>query len=201
MEIGALTRSKGLQIALSTADEIAALQQAQLLASLRGHPGPLREDLLDGIRSSFVKGAMDAEGEVVLGITHHVLTGNQIGDIPPEAGECPIVTNFRERARQSRLNLDDATRRKLSLEIYRNRNHRKTSRFLHSLEFIRTPFGNLLGGPDFVRGTELHLLIEHWDYAWSPATEAALVDASIYGSTVRGRGRAESTARGNREAR
>ena len=184
VDIGALTRSKGLQIALSTADEISALQQAQLLSSLRGHPGPLREDLIDGIRSCFVKGSVDAEGEVVLGIAHHVLAGNRIGDIPPEAGECPIVTNFRERARRLRLNLDDSTRRKLSLEIYRNKNHRSASRFLHSLEFIKVPFGTLHGGPDFVRGTELHLLLEHWDYTWSPSTEAALVNASIYGATV-----------------
>ena len=49
-----------MNIALSTADEIAALQQARLLAALRGHPGPTREDLLDGVRSCFVKGAMDA---------------------------------------------------------------------------------------------------------------------------------------------
>lgn len=184
VEIGALTRSKGLQIALSTADEIAALQQAQLLALLRGHPGPLREDLLDGIRSCFVKGSLDAEGEVVMGIAHHVLTGTQIGDIPPEAGECPIVTNFREQAKRLRMNLEDSVRRKLSLEIYRNKNHRTASRFLHSLEFIKVPFGALHGGPDFVRGTQLHLLLEHWDYAWSPATEAALVNASIYGATV-----------------
>jgi hypothetical protein len=184
VEIGAMTRSKGLQIALSTPDEIAALQQTRLLSSLRGHPGPLREDLLDGIRSCFVKGSLDAEGEIVLGLAHHVLTGNRIGDIPPEAGECPIVTDFRAKARRLRLNLEDSNRRKLSLDIYRNKNHRVSSRFLHSLEFIKIPFATLLGGPDFVRGAQLHLLIEHWDYAWSPATEAATVNASIYGATI-----------------
>ncbi|HWB61607.1 MAG TPA: DUF5682 family protein, partial [Chthoniobacteraceae bacterium] len=184
VEIGAMTRSKGLQVALSTADEIAALQQTRLLADMRGRPGPLREDLLDGIRSCFVKGSLDAEGAVVLGLAHHVLTGTAIGDIPPEAGETPIVTNFREKAKRLRLNLDDSVRRKLSLEIYRNKNHRESSRFLHSLQFINVPFGTLQGGPDFVRGTQLHLLLEHWDYAWSPATEAALVNASIYGATV-----------------
>ena len=184
VEIGALTRSKGLQIALSTADEIAALQQSELLSSMRGHPGPLREDLLDGVRSCFVKGSLDAEGAVILGIAHHVLTGTSIGDIPPEAGECPIITNFREKARRLRMNLEDSVRRKLSLEIYRNKSHREASRFLHSLVFIHVPFGALQGGPDFVRGTQLHLLLEHWDYVWSPATEAALVNASVYGATV-----------------
>jgi hypothetical protein len=184
VEIGALTRSKGLQIALSTADEIAALQQAQLLAAMRGHPGPLREDLLDGIRSCFVKGSLDAEGEVVMGIAHHVLTGTRIGDIPPEAGECPIVTHFREKARRLRLNLEDSVPRKVSLEIYRNQRHREASRFLHSLAFLQVPFAHLQGGPDFVRGTHLHLLIEHWGYHWAPATEAALVNASIYGATI-----------------
>jgi hypothetical protein len=86
VEIGALTRTKETQFSLSTADEIAALQQAKLLASLRGHPGPTREDLLDGVRSCFVKGSMDAEGAVLMEIVARVLTGKEIGDVPSTAG-------------------------------------------------------------------------------------------------------------------
>ena len=82
---------------MSTADEIAALQQAKLLASLRGHPGPTREDLLDGVRSCFVKGSMDAEGTVLMGIVGHVLTGKDIGDVPATAGVPPIVSSFAKK--------------------------------------------------------------------------------------------------------
>ena len=131
VEIGALSRKRDMQNALSTADEIAALQQARLLASLRGHPGPTREDLLDGVRSCFVKGSMDAEGTVLMGIVAHVLTGKEIGDVPASAGVPPIVASFRKEAERARLDIKDSLKKRISLEIYRREQHRRTSRFLH----------------------------------------------------------------------
>jgi Family of unknown function (DUF5682) len=195
VEIGSLTRRKDMQIALSTADEIAALQQARLLASLRGHPGPTREDLLDGVRSCFVKGSMDAEGTVLMGIVAHVLTGKEIGDVPASAGVPPIVMSFRKEAESARLDIKDSLKKRVSLEIYRRENHRRTSRFLHCLNFLQVPFAGLVAGPDFVRGTGLERIHEHWQYAWSPMTEGALVDAAIYGSTIE-----EATSNRLREA-
>lgn len=184
VEIGSLTRRKDMQQSLSTADEIAALQQAQLLASLRGHAGPTREDLLDGVRSCFVKGSMDAEGTVLMGIVGHVLTGKDIGEVPATAGVPPIVSSFRKEAERARLDISDSLKKRLSLEIYRKENHRRTSRLLHCLTFLDVPFATIVAGPDFVRGTGLHRIQEHWQYAWSPMTESSLVDAAIYGSTI-----------------
>jgi len=115
VEIGALSRKRDMQNALSTADEIAALQQARLLASLRGHPGPTREDLLDGVRSCFVKGSMDAEGTVLMGIVAHVLTGKEIGDVPASAGVPPIVASFRKEAERARLDIRDTAKTRISL--------------------------------------------------------------------------------------
>ena len=184
VEIGSLSRKRDMQNALSTADEIAALQQARLLASLRGHPGPTREDLLDGVRSCFVKGSMDAEGTVLMGIVAHVLTGKEIGDVPATAGVPPIVASFRKEAERARLDIKDSLKKKVSLEIYRRENHRRTSRFLHCLNFLQVPFAGMVAGPDFVRGTGLERIHEHWQYAWSPMTEGALVDAAVYGSTI-----------------
>jgi hypothetical protein len=184
VEIGAMTRRKDMQIALSTADEIAALQQSRLLASFRGHPGPTREDLLDGVRSCFVKGAMDAEGTVLMSIVGHVLTGKEIGDVPANAGVPPIIVSFRKEAERARLDIQDSLKRRVSLEIYRKENHRRTSRFLHCLSFLKVPFATLVAGPDFVRGTGLERIHEHWQYSWSPMTEGALVEAAVYGSTI-----------------
>lgn len=184
VEIGALTRRKDMQHSLSTADEIAALQQAQLLAALRGHPGPTREDLLDGVRSCFVKGSMDAEGAVLMGIVTHVLTGKDVGDVPASAGVPPIVSSFRKEAERARLDIADSLKKRVSLEIYRKENHRRTSRLLHCLNFLEVPFATIVAGPDFVRGTGLYRIHEHWTYSWSPMTEGALVEAAIYGSTI-----------------
>jgi hypothetical protein len=46
------------------------------------------------------------------------------------------------------------------------------------------PFGFRTAGPDFVNGTGLDRLQEHWEYTFSAATEAALVEASVHGVTV-----------------
>jgi hypothetical protein len=184
VEIGRLTRRKDMQVALSPADEIAALQQARLLASLRGHPGPTREDLLDGIRSCFVKGAMDAEGTVLMGIIGHALTGNEIGKVPAIAGVPPIVASFRKEAEKARLDIQNSIKKRVSLEIYRRENHRRTSRFLHAVSFLGVPFATLAAGPDFVRGTGLERILEHWNYVWSPMTEGALVEVAVYGATI-----------------
>lgn len=184
VQLGQTTRRKKMATSLSPADEIAGLEQARRLAALRGHPGPTREDLLDGIRSCFVKGSMDAEGELLLGLAHHTLMGTSIGEVPPEAGVPPLVENFRETARALRLNINDSVRRKNSLDLYRKTTHRKSSRFFHCLGLLEVPFATMTAGPDFVKGTGLERLHEHWDYQWTPQTESRLVEASIYGATV-----------------
>jgi hypothetical protein len=195
VEIGATTRKKDMQVALSTADEIAALQHARHLASMRGHAGPTREDLLDGVRSCFVKGSMDAEGAVLMGLAQHVLTGSEIGNIPASAGTPPIVASFQKEAERARLDISNSLKKQIALEIYRRENHRRTSRFLHSVSFLNVPFATLTAGPDFVRGTGLERIHEHWQYSWSPMTEGALVEASVYGATIE-----EATANRLREA-
>lgn len=184
VDLGQLTRRKKLAVALSPADEIAALEQSRRLAMMRGHPGPTREDLLDGIRSCFVKGSMDAEGEIVLGLARHTLGGTGIGEVPPEAGVPPLVEDFRETAQKLRLNIKDSVRRKSSLDLYRKAPHRQSSRFFHSLSFLEVPFAAMAAGPDFVKGIGLERLFEHWNYQWTPQTESRLVEASIYGATV-----------------
>jgi len=184
VELGRLTRQKKLAAALSAADEIAALEQCRRLAAMRGHPGPTREDLLDGIRSCFVKGSMDAEGEIVLGLARHALGGTSIGEVPPEAGVPPLVADFRVTAQKLRLNIQDSVRRKSSLDLYRKAAHRQSSRFFHSLSFLEVPFAILAAGPDFVKGAGLERLFEHWNYQWTPQTESRLVESSIYGATV-----------------
>src|ERR1051325_11512506 len=140
VDLGQLTRRKKLAVALSPADEIAALEQSRRLATMRGHRGPAREDLLDGIRSCFVKGSMDAEGEVVLVLARHALGGTSIGEVPPEAGVPPLVGDFRVTAQKLRLNINDSVRRKSSLDLYRKASHRQSSRFFHSLTSLDVPF-------------------------------------------------------------
>ena len=184
VEVGRRTRQSKGSGGLSTADEIAALEQASRLAQLRGHPGPMREDLVDGVRSCLVKGSMEVEGGKVLGWLREVMTGVEVGSVPPESGMPPLVADFHRLAGELRLQTGDSARRELALDLYRKTAHRRVSRLLHALNFLEVPFGVLTGGPDFVTGVGLELLIEHWTYQWTPRSESQLIEAGVLGATI-----------------
>lgn len=184
VEIGRLTRERRLPAAITTPDAIAAVQMTRQLAALRGHPWPLREDVLDGIRCCFVKGEMAAEGQVLMQLVHDVLAGRRVGALPPGAGVPPIVEDFHREARRLRLPIDQVERREVTLDLYRDVKDRQVSRLLHRLDLLGTPFAIFLGGPDFSQGRNLELMQERWETRWSPATDSALLEASVYGPTV-----------------
>ncbi len=169
---------------LSTADSIAALTQATLLARVRGNPGPLREDLLDAMQSCFVKGELDVEGRLIFELALELMRGNTVGRVPTHAALHPLVADFRNQAEKLGLALQSSTERELDLEIYHKPRHQAQSLFLHRLNFLEVPFGEFTGGPDLVRGTDLDLQREHWLCQWSPQTEAALIDRSLEGTSI-----------------
>ncbi len=61
---------------------LAAIEQAQRLASLRGRSLPLRDDIIDAVRSTFIKEEITRGGTPLLAELHLWLTGNAIGDVP-----------------------------------------------------------------------------------------------------------------------
>jgi hypothetical protein len=184
LDIGRLARARDLPTLISTPDAIAAVQSARQLAALRGHPWPLREDVLDGIRSCFVKGEMNVEGQALMRLVHEALAGDRVGRVPPGAAVPPIVADFQREARRLRLPIDTIERREMALDLYRNANHRQISRLFHRLNLLAAPFAVFVAGPDFVQGQGLDLMQEHWQVCWSPGTESALIEASVFGPTV-----------------
>ena len=168
----------------STADAIAAVAHAQGLASFRGHVRTSREDLLDGVRSVFIKGADDAEGVPVLALAHKLLAGDRVGNVPAEAGQPPIVHDFRNTALRLKLKLDKLDETQSTLDLYRKAAHREISRLFHRLAFLDVPFATFVRGPDFVAGENLERIQEVWTYHWSPQTESSLIERSLYGSTI-----------------
>jgi len=177
-------RERGLSEQVSTAEVQAAVLQAQRLAALRGHAGPGREDVLDALRSCFVKGAID---EGMAGFTDDLrryLAGSALGDVPPSAGSPPLLEDARRHAGTHRIRLDDSTPRTVRLDLYRKESHRRRSRFLHLMEYLGAGVGRWQGGPDFLAGVRLELLIEEWQVAWNPLVEARLIEVAGDGSTL-----------------
>lgn len=172
------------RIGTSVADEIAALEHARRLAAMRGHARPSREDMLDGIRSVFIKGSDDVEGVAVLAIARKLMAGDRIGDVPPEAGVAPIVRDFRDTAARLKMDLGRIDAREVALDIYRKARARETSRFFHRLRFLDVPFAEFVAGPDYVTGEHLERVQEVWKHRWSPQVESSLIDRAPYGSTL-----------------
>lgn len=160
------------------------MQMAKQLAGIRSHPWPMREDLLDGIRACFIKGEVDIEGQVLLSLVRQVFAGNRVGQLPPGCDLPPIIADFYGEAKRLRLECERSDTKVLALDLYRNERHRAISRLFHRLSSIMVPYATYVDGPDFVRGRNIDLLIEHWQTAWSPAVESSLIEASVYGTTV-----------------
>jgi hypothetical protein len=177
-------RARGLAEPLSTADVQAAVLQALRLAGLRGHAGPGREDVLDALRSCFVKGALDEGNAGFAADLHRFLGGSALGDVPPSSGSPPLLEDARQRARANGIRLDDSTPRTVRLDLYRKESHRLRSRFLHLMDYLGAGLGQWRGGPDFLAGTRLELLIEEWQVAWNPLVEARLIELAFEGSAL-----------------
>lgn len=162
---------------------VAAFEQMRRLVALRGRVAATVADLRDAL-GTFVKGDADADGVLVRAVAERTLIGTAVGRVPAGAATPPLLRDFHQRARRQRLKIDDTEPRKLTLDLYRRPEHRRTSRLLHGLVLLGVPFATRTGGPDFVTGRGLDRLQEQWHYACTPATEAALVEAALHGTTV-----------------
>lgn len=178
------TRVQDQVDAVSTALVQAAAAQAMRLAALRGNAGPGRQDLLDAIRSCFIKGAIDEGTRGFTADLRTFLSGTRIGDVPPSAGSPPLIEDARRLARAAGVRLDDSTARVARLDLYRKPSHRERSRFFHAMAYLDAGLGTWLAGPDFLGNSRLNILFEEWRAAWSPLVEARLIELAADGASV-----------------
>jgi hypothetical protein len=161
-----------------------AIEQAERLAALRGRPFPTRDDLIDAIRSAFIKDEIAAGQAPLLVELQTWLTGTALGEVPPGTGSPPLVEAVRAEARKLGFGTEDGERRTRELDIYRKPRHRAASRFAHAMTLIGTPFADRTGGPDFRYDVGLDRLHEVWAVCWSPLVEARLIELSEAADTL-----------------
>ena len=172
------------QGAPSSADAVSATAAVAAMARFRDHATPTREDLLDGLRSLFIKGADDVEGVTVLAVARKHLAGERVGEVPANAGRPILVLDFERTASALRLALETKKIAETALDLFRKAAHRARSRFFHRLRLLEIPFADWVRGPDYVSGQNLDRIEEVWRYGWEPATEARLIEQSRYGATL-----------------
>jgi hypothetical protein len=179
-------RAKALGEPLSTADAIAAFHLARNLAGFRARPGqhPAREDFLDALQSSFIKGDASYSSQLILRLAAEVMTGEEVGEVTVLAGQAPLVAEFYATARKYRLPIVEGQPREISLDLYQNQGHATRSQFLHRLRFLGVTYASFVNGPDFVTGQNLQLITERWQVQWRPTLDGRLIELSAYGSTL-----------------
>lgn len=161
-----------------------AVEQAERLAALRGRPFPARDDILDAIRSSFIKDEIPGEQVPLLNELRAWLTGSAIGEVPPSAGSPPLVEAVRVQARSLGFTVADGERRSRELDVYRKPRHHAASRFCHAMALIDAQFCQRTSGPDFRNDVALDRLHETWSVCWSPRVEARLIELSEAADTL-----------------
>lgn len=175
--------------AVSLPQVSAAAEHAVRLADLRERPYPARTDVLDAITSCYLQddGGLGGpgEGDRPLGLAvAEVFGGRALGDVPAGSAQPPLVRDARERVVRAGLTVDDSVPRRARLDARRTPSHRARRQVLALLELLGVDFGRRLSGPDHVAGRGLGLILEEWEYAWTPLVEARLVELSHLGATL-----------------
>ncbi|NDV67177.1 DUF5682 family protein [Bacteroides sp. 224] len=168
----------------SLPDEINAYNMACSLATLRGKPEPGVYELLDGVRSCFVKGDINATSTFEVDFLLRLLSGMGAGKVVDNDLIPPVVKEFRALCSLHRLKTSTVERQEVTLDIIKNPAHFRKSRFLHQLEYLKTGFCSMQSGPDYVNGKNKNLVREIWICRYSTQVETQLIDLSVYGTTL-----------------
>lgn len=169
---------------ISLPDEINALNMARSLAVLRGKQSTGVYELLDGVRSCFVKGDLNATSTFEVDFLYRLLSGMGTGKIADNDCIPPVVREFRALCSLHRLKTSTIERQEVTLDIIKNPAHYRKSRFLHQMEFLETGFAILQSGPDYVNQKNKNLVREQWICRYATGVETRLIDLSVYGATL-----------------
>ncbi len=174
-------RLRDKKLALSSADLVAASTLSHGLARLRGHDFPMRTDLLDGLVGALVKEALQSElpwsrrgmlepgTDPVLVELVAAFSGQRVGKLAGGTPRPPLVDEV--LAGLEALDLKPTRpARQVTVEVGTQRSY-----FLRRLALLRLP--------GFTLKAE-QLVEETWTLQESSDLEAALVEASAYGSDL-----------------
>lgn len=174
-------RGEGHVVALPT--QVEAIRVAEALARMRGRPGALRHDLIDGVQSALIKGESQGRDPMITALQSY-LCSDTLGNVPAAAGAPPLVEDVHRRAGKHRFDLSDTSQRRRKLDIRRKDTHLEASRFCHAMSLLGSSFANREVGPDYITGARTELLFEEWSYAWSPLVEGHLIENAVLGDDL-----------------
>lgn len=169
---------------ISLSDEMQSFYMAQGLAELREKEECGVFELIDGVKSSFVKGELNSYYQPVLDKLFRLMTGVKMGEVDLDSGLPPIILDFQEKCKKFRIDLKSVAKKESKLDIYTNEGHREKSQFFHQVQYLKVGFCRYLRGHSGNGGKGRILLRESWEYKYSTQVQTELIKNSAYGGSV-----------------
>lgn len=169
---------------VSSAHVIEAVRLAEALAALRGRPLAGLDEVTEATRAVLCEGA---DLPVRL-IQDRMVVGERLGAVPERTPMVPLQRDLQAEQRRLRLR-PSALEKEQDLDL-RKPTDLERSRLLHRLRMLDVHWG--VPSESRSRGT----FRETWTLLWRPEFDVELIEASAWGTTVRG----ASTARAREAA-
>jgi hypothetical protein len=160
-------------IPASSAHVIEAVRLAEGLAALRGRPLAGLEEVTEAARAVLCEGSELA----VRLIQRRLVVGERLGAVPAATPMVPLQRDLTDQQRSLKLR-PAAEPRDHDLDL-RKPTDLGRSRLLHRLALLGVHWGTRRAGPAG-KGT----FRESWQLAWQPELDLALIEASMWGTTV-----------------
>ena len=168
----AVLRDEG--VPASSAHVIESVRLAEALAALRGRPLAGLEEVTESARAVLCEGS-----DLLVGlIQRRLVVGERLGAVPAATPMVSLQRDLRDRQRSLRLR-PEAEPRDYDLDL-RKPNDLARSHLLHRLALLGVRWGTTQQG----RIRNIGTFRESWQLTWRPELDLALIEASMWGSTV-----------------
>lgn len=157
---------------VSSAHVIEAVRLADTLAALRGRPRVGLPEATDAVRAVM----LDGSATLAALVDREVTVGEALGTVAEGVPVVPLEADLTAEAKRLRL-ARAATPKEITLDL-RKDNDRAKSRLLHRLNVLGIGWGDLRAE----NGTGTFK--EGWTLTWEPEFAVAIVEASVWGTTV-----------------
>ncbi|WP_280217718.1 DUF5682 family protein [Nocardia neocaledoniensis] len=160
---------------VSSAHIIESVRLADTLAALRDRPLPGLSEVTEAVRS-----VMCAGDETMLRLViDELVVGETLGGVPEDTPTVPLAADLRARIKTLRLK-QEALARTVDLDLRKDRDVER-SHLLHRLRLLGIDWGTPTVGEVRNTGT----FRETWALRWEPEFAVRIVEAAVWGTTLR----------------
>ncbi|GAB3051999.1 DUF5682 family protein [Intrasporangium mesophilum] len=166
----------------STASAVEAARLAEALAAVRGRPSVGLSELTDAAQAVLAEGS-----DLPLRLIDRTLViGEQLGQVPDSTPMVPLASDLARQQKSLRLKVSP-TSAVIQLDLRREAQLAR-SVLLHRLSILDVRWGTQTDA-----GATTGTFKEAWELEWTPELAVALIEASLYGTTVKSAAEARVT--------